>query len=61
MPHTNEATYALDAKGRRWIAKREADMGAEALLAEALTWRLARVLGVNTPDAAFCDDPDERA
>ena len=61
VPHTNEATYALDAAGRRWIAKREADMGAEALLAEALTWRLARVLGVNTPDAAFCDDPDERA
>lgn len=61
VPHTNEATYALDAEGRRWIAKREADMGTEALLAEALSWRLARALGVNTPDAAFCDDPAERA
>lgn len=36
VPHTNEATYALDAEGRRWVAKREADMGCEALLAEAL-------------------------
>lgn len=61
VPHTNEATYALDASGNEWIAKREADMGCEALLAEALTWLLARRLGVRVPDAAFCDDPGERA
>ena len=61
VPHTNEATYAIDAEGRRWIAKREEDMGTEALLAEALTWRLARAIGAPTPDAAFCDDPAERA
>ena len=61
VPHTNEATYALDADGNEWIAKREADMGCEALLAEALSWLLARRLGVRVPDAAFCDDPQERA
>ena len=61
VPHTNEATYALDAAGNEWIAKREADMGCEALLAEAITWLLARRLGVRVPDAAFCDDPGERA
>lgn len=61
VPHTNEATYALDAEGKEWIAKREADMGCESLLAEALGWLLARRLGVRIPDAAFCDDPGERA
>lgn len=61
VPHTNEATYVLDGVGRRWVAKREADMGCEALLAEALTWLLARRVGVTVPDAAFCDDPKERA
>ena len=61
VPHTNEATYALDAAGSEWIAKREVDMGCEALLAEALSWLLARRLGVRVPDAAFCVDPQERA
>lgn len=61
VPHTNEATYVLDGEGRRWVAKREADMGCEALLAEALTWLLARAGGVPVPDGAFCDDPQERA
>jgi hypothetical protein len=61
VPHTNLATYAVDAAGRRWVAKREADMGCEALLAEALTWLLARQMGAPVPDAAFCDHPDERA
>jgi hypothetical protein len=56
VPHTNEATYVLDGAGQRWVAKREADMGCEALLAEALTWLLARQVGVPVPDAAFCDD-----
>ena len=36
-------------------------MGCEALLAEAVTWLLAREIGVCTPDAAFCDDAGERA
>lgn len=61
VPHTNEATYALDAEGGRWIAKREVDMGVESLLAEALTWLLARRIGAPVPDAAFCNDPAERA
>lgn len=61
VPHTNDATYALDAVGNEWIAKREGDMGCEALLAEALTWLLARQIGVRVPDAAFCADPSERA
>lgn len=61
VPHTNDATYALDVLGNEWIAKREADMGCEALLAEAATWLLARQLGVRVPDAAFCDEPTERA
>ncbi|MCA1942828.1 MAG: hypothetical protein LDL15_04410, partial [Yonghaparkia sp.] len=61
VPHTNEAVYALDATGRRWVAKREADMGCEALLAEAITWLLARRLGVPVPEAAFCDADGERA
>ena len=61
VPHTNDAVYALTADGRRWIAKREADMGFEALLAEAVAWLLGRLIGVRAPDAAFCDDPAERA
>lgn len=61
VPHTNDATYALDAEGNEWVAKREADMGCEALLAEALTWLIARQVGVRVPDAAFCTDPGERA
>lgn len=61
VPHTNDAHYAIDSQGNEWVAKREADMGCEALLAEALTWLLARRLGVRVPDAAFCDDPGERA
>ena len=59
VPHTNEATYALDAVGQLWIAKREADMGCEALLAEAVGWLLAKRLGVPIPEGAF--DPIERA
>ncbi len=27
VPHTNDAVYGLTADGRRWVAKREADMG----------------------------------
>ena len=61
VPHTNDACYAVDSLGRRWVAKREADMGCEALLAEALTWLLARRIGVSVPDAAFCNAPTERA
>lgn len=61
VPHTNDAAYAVDARGRHWIAKREAEMGCEALAAEAVTWMLARAVGVPVPDAAFCDDPSERA
>jgi hypothetical protein len=61
VPHTNEANYAIDPTGRPWVAKREADMGCEALLAEALTWLLARRIGVPVPDAAFCDAAEERA
>lgn len=30
VPHSNQATYVLDQDGRRWVAKREADMGTEA-------------------------------
>lgn len=61
VPHTNDAHYALDGSGRRWVAKREIDLGCEALLAEALTWLLARRIGVPAPDAAFCDALGERA
>ena len=60
VPHTNDATYTVDARGR-WVARREADMGCEALAAEAITWLLARAVGAPAPDAAFCDDPSERA
>jgi hypothetical protein len=35
VPHTNEAVYALDTTGRRWVAKREADLGCEALIGYA--------------------------
>lgn len=61
VPHTNDATYTVDTRGRHWVAKREADMGCEALAAEAISWLLARAVGVPVPDAAFCDDPGERA
>lgn len=61
VPHTNDATYALDAAGNEWVAKREAEMGCEALLAEAISWLLARQIGVRAPDAAFCDADSERA
>jgi len=54
VPHTNEAVYALSGDGRRWVAKRESDMGFEALLAEALGWLLARAVGAPVPDAAIC-------
>lgn len=60
VPHTNDATYALDSEGRRWVAKREVDMGCEALLAEALTWQLARRIGAPVPDAAWFEDADGR-
>ena len=60
VPHTNEATYVLDAVGGRWIAKREAEMGSEALVAEAAAWQFARIIGAPVPGAAFCDDPGER-
>ncbi len=36
-------------------------MGFEALLAEAVTWLLGQLIGVRMPEAAFCDDPGERA
>ncbi len=61
VPHTNDAHYAFDESGATWIAKREADMGCEALLAEAATWHLARLVGVPVPDAAFCPHRAERA
>lgn len=61
VPHTNEAVYALDAAGRRWVAKREANMGCEAMLAEAVTWLLARRIGAPVPDAAFVDDDGGRS
>lgn len=56
VPHTNEAVYALTEDGRRWVAKREADMGAQALVAEALTWLLAKRVGAPVPDGAFCEE-----
>ncbi len=61
VPHTNDATYVLDGQGRRWVAKREVDMGCEALLAEALSWLLARRIGAPVPDAAWCEDADGRS
>jgi hypothetical protein len=60
VPHTNDATYVLDRTGRRWVAKREAEMGCEALLAEALTWLLARRIGVPVPDAGWSEDESGR-
>ena len=56
VPHTNAAVYAVSGDGRRWVAKREEDMGYEALLAEALTWQLGHALGACQPDAAFCEN-----
>lgn len=56
VPHTNEAVYAVTEDGRRWVAKREGDMGAQALVAEALTWLLANRVGAPVPDAAFCEE-----
>ncbi len=53
VPHTNAAVYAVSGDGRRWVAKREEDMGFEALMAEALCWQLGRAVGAPMPDAAF--------
>ena len=53
VPHTNAAVYAVSGDGRRWVAKREEDMGCEALLAEALCWKLGRAIGAPMPEAAF--------
>lgn len=61
VPHTNDAVYALTDDGLRWVAKREMDMGSEALLAEAISWLLARAIGAPVPDAAFCAAQDERS
>ncbi len=49
--HNNDAAYAVDSTGRRWVKKTAATMGHEALLAEAVSWLLARRLSVPIPDA----------
>jgi len=60
-PHTNEASYAVDASGRLWVRKRESITGWEELLAEALAWLLADPLGVPAPDAAVVLAPGEES
>jgi hypothetical protein len=50
-PHSNEATYVADEDGTRWVAKSEEQMGCNGMLAEAISWLLAKRLGAPVPDA----------
>lgn len=55
--NTSEARWALDpATGRRWVRKCESNSGFEALLAEAVAWRVGKLMGVPTPHAAIFAD-----
>ncbi len=61
VPHGADATGAVDNSGRRWVRKREENVGYQGLLAEALSWLLARRLGAPVPDGAVCLDPGQRS
>ena len=52
----SEARWAMYASGRQWVRKREADTGFQPLLAEAISFLLARRLGVRQPDGAISSD-----
>jgi len=56
VEHTGRATYSLDGQGRRWIRKRLENSGCEELLAEMISWEVARRLDIPVPDGAFCAD-----
>lgn len=52
----SEARWAIDSTGRQWVRKREADTGFQPLLAEAISYLLARRLGVRQPEGAVYAD-----
>lgn len=56
--HTNMAVYARDGSGRTWVRKRQANMGCEEFLGEALGWLLANALEAPVPDSAIFVDKD---
>lgn len=58
VPHTGMAVYSIDAQGRKWVRKREENIGCEELLAEAIGWLMGRRLDVPVPDAAFYRGPE---
>jgi hypothetical protein len=59
VPHTGRARYSIDEAGRRWVRKLEENIGCEELLAEAISWLLARRLDVPVPAAAYHGGPGE--
>lgn len=61
VPHTNDAVYCLSADGRRWIRKREENMGWQELYAEAIGHLLARRLEIPVPNAAVCLNDEHRS
>lgn len=59
VQNSSEAVYAIDSAGQKWIRKKVAETGHEAILAEALGWLLCRRLSVPIPDAAVHGDGAE--
>lgn len=58
VAHTGKARYSIDDLGRRWVRKREENIGCEELLAEAIGWLMARRLGAPVPAAAIHMDAE---
>jgi hypothetical protein len=59
--HTNNATYCRGSDDRRWVRKREDDMGWQEFFAEAIGYLLAKRLDLPVPDAAVCLDEGHRS
>jgi len=56
--HTNNAVYSIDERGRKWVRKRETDMGSEEFLGELLGWLLGNAIGAPLPGGAIHLGPD---
>lgn len=52
VENTSEAKYCVDGDGLKWVGKGYVDTGVESILAEAISWPIAKELGVKTPSAA---------
>lgn len=59
VEHNNEAFYAADASGRRWVGKRTEITGKHQFLSEAISTQLAWLLKLPVPEAAYAVEADE--